>query len=488
MKKIVIFVAVLLAAAPVMAVVDINAVQVSDTNEVDIVVTWSGEGSPPRAFAIDVNVSSGDTIGTVSGYHTGESRPGAKGFGIFPASFNREIDADDPNWAEPNYTPVAEPCDLPGGTLGGLGTSGITLELGSLFVGGPNRPTSPVTLARIGISGSTTICFALNMGRAGVVMEDGDVVGQAEATACTNLIGAGFTWGTSTYSFHDTMPAGDVIGSTPSAGATPGCGTPVVLDVSIGPCVVPNVVGMTQANAEASIIAAGFTVGTVGNANDDVVAAGNVISQNPTNGGNVQPCGSAVDIVVSDGPCVVPNVVDMTEAAADAALVAAGFTVTTSRVNANGGTALGDVNNQSPAAGATPGCGTAVNIAISSRCIISPSTPVSIYNDWVTWGSPACWCYSWQCRGDADGIPMGPYRVGSADLALFKLCYLKINAILTGIPNGICADFDHIPMGPYRVGAGDLTILKTYYLKPGVALCVLAPNHNFWCVPGGVCP
>ena len=64
---------------------------------------------------------------------------------------------------------------------------------------------------------------------------------------------------------------------------------------------VPDVVGLVQADAEAAIIAADLAVGTVTTEHSDSVAAGYVISQNPS-GGTLVPSGSSVDLVVSLGP------------------------------------------------------------------------------------------------------------------------------------------------------------------------------------------
>ena len=84
---------------------------------------------------------------------------------------------------------------------------------------------------------------------------------------------------------------------------------------------VPNVVGLTQANAQTSITAAGLSVGAITTANSATVAAGSVISQNPASGASVA-AGSAVALVVSLGPALVtvPNVVNATQAAAQAAI------------------------------------------------------------------------------------------------------------------------------------------------------------------------
>ena len=75
---------------------------------------------------------------------------------------------------------------------------------------------------------------------------------------------------------------------------------------------VPDVVSLTQADAEAAISAAGLTVGTITPTNHPTVAAGTVISHTPGAGASVA-AGSAVDLVVSTGPgqVTVPNVVEI---------------------------------------------------------------------------------------------------------------------------------------------------------------------------------
>jgi len=65
---------------------------------------------------------------------------------------------------------------------------------------------------------------------------------------------------------------------------------------------VPDVIGMTQEDAESVIAGAGLVVGTVSQECSDIVPAGNVISQSPLGGAQISP-GSSVDIVVSTGPC-----------------------------------------------------------------------------------------------------------------------------------------------------------------------------------------
>jgi len=120
-------------------------------------------------------------------------------------------------------------------------------------------------------------------------------------------------------------------------------------------------------------------------------------------------------------------------------------------------------------------------------CLIGGNAGTSEYTDWVKWGYPKCWCYSRQCRGDAEGKKIG-YLVFGGDLAIFKTAYSKTDPVLAGIANGICADLDHKKVG-YRVFGGDLTILKTYYSKPdaSVPTCEKAPiitgPYNWWAAP-----
>jgi len=72
----------------------------------------------------------------------------------------------------------------------------------------------------------------------------------------------------------------------------------------------PDVVGMSQANAEAAIGTANLIVGTVSTAISDTVPSGDVISQIPTAGTLVES-GSLIDLLVSIGPALPPNPEDV---------------------------------------------------------------------------------------------------------------------------------------------------------------------------------
>jgi hypothetical protein len=80
------------------------------------------------------------------------------------------------------------------------------------------------------------------------------------------------------------------------------------LTVNAPPLVVtvPNLGGLTQSAASATIASAGLTQGTVTTAHSATIPAGLVMSQSPAAGTSAAP-GSAVNLVISLGPFPVPN-------------------------------------------------------------------------------------------------------------------------------------------------------------------------------------
>jgi len=96
-----------------------------------------------------------------------------------------------------------------------------------------------------------------------------------------------------------------------------------------------------------------------------------------------------------------------------------------------------------------------------------------LYDEWVSVGSPDCWCASIQprqCHGDADGTAetKATSWVYTNDLTVLKAAWGKNYATLAGQSAGtpsvlqICADFDHAveTKALSRVYTNDLTILK----------------------------
>lgn len=142
--------------------------------------------------------------------------------------------------------------------------------------------------------------------------------------------------------------------------------------------VVPNVIGMTLANAEAGILGAGLALGAELEEYSATVAAGRVIGQAPAGGTQVSQ-GSSVTIVVSRGPFpsegegedggpvlkAVPNVVGMTQANAEAAILGAGFAVEVAGEEYSVMVDSGKVKRQMPTGGTEASLGSHVAIVIS---------------------------------------------------------------------------------------------------------------------------
>lgn len=99
------------------------------------------------------------------------------------------------------------------------------------------------------------------------------------------------------------------------------------------------------------------------------------------------------------------------------------------------------------------------------------------YAAWLDFGSPNCWCFQRQCRGDIDGVKAG-FWVNVTDLNLFKQAFNKTDAQMKAIStfNALCADLDHTKAG-FRVAVGDLNILKTYFNKIDAQVPVCPMTH-----------
>ncbi|MFO7974672.1 MAG: C45 family autoproteolytic acyltransferase/hydrolase [Candidatus Hydrogenedentota bacterium] len=195
-----------------------------------------------------------------------------------------------------------------------------------------------------------------------------DVVGMTEAEAETALTDVGLGVGNVTDEYSDTVAEGEVISQSPEAGADVLWGSAVDLVVSLGPepVTVPNVVGMSQSEAEAALVDAGLTVGAVSEAYSDTVSAEAVIEQTPSAGTEVFS-NDAVDLVVSLGPDVVevPQLVGMTQAAAASALSAARLRVGTVTGEYSDTVVADEVVGQSPEPGTVISSGNAVDLVVS---------------------------------------------------------------------------------------------------------------------------
>ena len=173
---------------------------------------------------------------------------------------------------------------------------------------------------------------------------------------------------------------GTVIGQSPEAGAERDEGSTVDLVLAgTAEVVMPDLVGLSQADAEAAVRAAGLIVERVSSVYSNDVPAGSVADQTPLAGSKV-PAGTPVTIVLSGGPqtspspgaSAVPSVVGLAQGDAVAALEDAGFTTdVTTAVSTT--TPSGYVVSQIPKAGVVAEPGTTVTLVVSSGPSPSPS-------------------------------------------------------------------------------------------------------------------
>jgi serine/threonine-protein kinase len=201
------------------------------------------------------------------------------------------------------------------------------------------------------------------------------VDGQPQQQAIAALEQQGLQLGRVRKQPDGTVPAGNVIRSSPEAGTVVDKGSKVGLIVSSGPklVAVPNVIGFTRSGAIAALRAQGFVPAVT----EQVTTAkppDTVISESPT--GQQRP-GATIAIVVAKAPAQV-TVPDVTGQPADAAtqqLRALGFEVRTSTQAVTDQTQDGVVVDERPVAGTKLDRGAPVRIVVGRFTV--PTTPTT---------------------------------------------------------------------------------------------------------------
>ncbi len=129
------------------------------------------------------------------------------------------------------------------------------------------------------------------------------VIGVSVATAQADLRDVGLTPGATTIVLDNTVAKGLVIRTNPANGSRIARGGRIDLVVSAGPHMInmPQVTGQTLTDAQAAIKHAGLTPGKVKTVTSTTIAAGIVISTDPS-AGTSWPQPKPVSIVLSAGP------------------------------------------------------------------------------------------------------------------------------------------------------------------------------------------
>ena len=167
---------------------------------------------------------------------------------------------------------------------------------------------------------------------------------------------------------NDNIAPGDALRTEPEAGTLVDPGSEVTLILSAGPAPVPvpELVGLGRSDARDALAAAGLVEGDTSRV-EDAAARDTVLAQDPAPDTEV-PTGSGVDLVLSAGPAQVevPEVRDLPEPDAIAALEAAGLVVTATETRANDNIAPGDALRTEPEAGTLVDPGSGVTLILSA--------------------------------------------------------------------------------------------------------------------------
>lgn len=172
MKKVLVTLVVLALALPAWATVNISCT--TDGNQVTVNYQVVSEPNKVSGFGLDISVDNGAKITSISNLNSK--------YWVYPGSIiiiNGEVNDVG--------TPIGDPAKFPG-TLGGLNTSGITIEMGALYYpAGDNSPNAPPlsgTLLKFRVDKDCTVTIAENTVRGGVVLTNPSVDPTVTATGC----------------------------------------------------------------------------------------------------------------------------------------------------------------------------------------------------------------------------------------------------------------------------------------------------------------
>ncbi|GAB3570993.1 Stk1 family PASTA domain-containing Ser/Thr kinase [Arthrobacter alkaliphilus] len=128
--------------------------------------------------------------------------------------------------------------------------------------------------------------------------------GLTEAAARDLLRQAGLVGGSSTLANSATVPAGSVISTKPASGAVVGVGSTVDLVVSTGKVAVPQLIGLTEPDAEALLKANGLGIAVTQQENSQVTP-GKVTGQGDAYNSLVEQ-GKTISVIVAKAPAPPP--------------------------------------------------------------------------------------------------------------------------------------------------------------------------------------
>jgi eukaryotic-like serine/threonine-protein kinase len=202
------------------------------------------------------------------------------------------------------------------------------------------------------------------------------VVGQSVEDAVAELTQAGLD--AQVVEVNSDKDTGTVTAQSPAAGTVVVEGTQVRINVSKGPkpLAVPNVIGLPYDQAAAELQRVGFNAARIDV--DSALAAGIVVSQDPT-GGSQSAKGTTVTLSVSKGPTTsaVPDVTSQDVAIAQTTLEAAGFRTRVVLQDTTDPTMDGIVLSQDPVGGSQAKPNTLVTLFVGRLTQTTTTTTTS---------------------------------------------------------------------------------------------------------------
>jgi eukaryotic-like serine/threonine-protein kinase len=220
----------------------------------------------------------------------------------------------------------------------------------------------------------STVTLTVSSGPGQVPVPSVDGLGEQKASA--TLTDAGLVVDRVARQADDAVSKGRVIRTSPAAGTSVDRGSNVTLVVSSGPkqVAVPDVVGLTEQEAQQTLGNQGFQL-TSTEQGSDTVDPGTVLSQSPAAGTEAAP-GSTVAIVVARAipTVIVPDLLGTSDTEAGDTLTAAGLEPRTSFQDVTDPNEDGIVLDQKPASGTEVKEGAPVRIFVG-RLTTSTTTP-----------------------------------------------------------------------------------------------------------------
>ena len=153
------------------------------------------------------------------------------------------------------------------------------------------------------VDSQTDIVLTVSAGASGV--EVPSVVGMSTAQGVSNLEQKGFVVNR-TESYDAAVPKGDIISQSPEGGTKAPSGSAVTIRISQGAednkVRVPNLIGISEMDAMASITESGLVVGSVTEVNHEDPALNGLVCYQSYSVGSYVDQGTAIDLQVSLGP------------------------------------------------------------------------------------------------------------------------------------------------------------------------------------------